>query len=173
MNTLDTIFSRKSVREYSSQNISDETIHTILRAGMSGPSAVNMRPFHFLVVKDKKTLKNMSKANGPYAKPIESAAFGVLALADLNSTYKNAPEYWIIDLSIAVENMILAARDLGIGSVWLGTWPEQDRILNHKKLFNLPDNIIPHSLISFGYPKNCDDCIRDLYDESKVHFEKW
>jgi nitroreductase len=82
-------------------------------------------------------------------------------------------DYWIIDASIAAENMILAAQDMGIGSVWLGTYPQMDRVEKQKELFGLPDSVIPHSIIAFGYPIETVEEERNLFEADRVHYEKW
>ncbi len=173
MDTLDCIFSRHSVRKFKDKDVPESDIHTILQAAMSGPSAVNCRPWQFLVTKRKDVLERMAKANGPYATPLTHAAFGVMVAGDLSKAYSNAPEYWQTDCSIAAQNMILAAQALGVGSVWLGTFPEQERVQALKEEFNLPENIVPHSLIAFGYPVDNDNHQRDLFESEKVHVDKW
>lgn len=173
MDTLDCIFSIHSVRKFKDKDISESNIHTILQAAMSGPSAINCRPWQFLVTKKKDVLQRMAKANGPYAVPLTHAAFGVMVVGDLSKAYGNAPDYWQTDCSIAAQNMILAAQALGIGSVWLGTFPEQDRVLALKTEFSLPDNIVPYCLIAFGYPEDPDSEKRDLFESEKVHIDKW
>lgn len=173
MDAIENILSRHSVREYLDKKVSNEDIKTILTAGMSGPSAVNCKPWEFLITQDKDVLEKMAKANGPYAKPILNAAFGILVLGNTAQGYGGETGYWPVDCSIACQNMILAAHALGIGSVWLGTYPEMDRVQHHIKDFNLPGNIVPLALLSFGYPKKENHEIRDQYDESKVHYDKW
>jgi nitroreductase len=91
----------------------------------------------------------------------------------LERAFKPAVDYWIIDASIAAENMILAAQDMGIGSVWLGTYPQMDRVEKQKKLFGLPDFVVPHSIIAFGYPLEPVKEERDLFEADRVHYEKW
>ncbi|MCD8068848.1 MAG: nitroreductase family protein, partial [Lachnospiraceae bacterium] len=81
--------------------------------------------------------------------------------------------YWVIDGAIAGQNKILAAEGLGIGSVWLGTWPQMDRVERQRELFSLPDTVIPHSVIAFGYPAEEKTGEHPDYEESQVHFEKW
>lgn len=175
METLKAIASRKSIRNFTEQTISNEDINKILSAGMSGPSCVNARQWSFLVITDKEMLQKMADANGKPAEPLRNAALAILVCGDLNRAFKPAPDYWIIDASIACQNMILAAHDLGIGSVWLGTWPQQDRVQAQADLFHLPDEIIPHSIIAFGYPVDTNEQIseRNLYEKDRVHFEKW
>lgn len=92
MDTLDCIFSRHSVRKFKDKDVAESDIHTILQAAMSGPSAVNCRPWQFLVTKRKDVLERMAKANGPYATPLTHAAFGVMVAGDLSKAYSNAPD---------------------------------------------------------------------------------
>ena len=174
MNTLDAIFTRKSTRKFADKPISEADIRTVLTAGMSGPSAVNARPYAFIIATDKKVLGKMADANGRAAEPCRHAAFAVLVCGDTDKAFKMAPDFWNIDCSIACQNMILAAHELGIGSVWLGTWPMEANQKNQKELFDLPENIKPHSLIAFGYPEEgAEFPKRDLYEEEKVHYNKW
>lgn len=170
---IETILSRTSIRQFTDQPVSDEDIRTILKAGMSGPSTANTRPWSFLVVKDKETLSKMADANGIYAGPLRNAAFGILVLGDSTRFIPQAPDYWLIDASIASQNMILAAKALGIGSVWLGTWPQMERVEGQRELFNIPDTHIPHTVIAFGYPAENPPVRAPEWEEGRVHFEKW
>jgi len=173
MNALEAIMSRTSVRKFKDIPVSDENIRCILKAGMSGPSCVNARDWSFVVVKNKALLNKMADANGKPALPLRGAAFGVLVCGDLNRAFSPAPEYWVIDCSIAAQNMILAAHELGIGSVWLGTWPQMERVEAQGKLFSLPENQIPHSLIAFGYPDESPSVKAPEWESDRVHYEKW
>lgn len=174
MNTVETILSRRSVRKYTDKPISEEDVHTILRCAMSGPSAVNARDWNFIVVNDKNELQKWSEASGRAGKIMGNAAMCVLITGDLNRAFLRAPEYWVINGAIAGQNMVLAAKSLGIGSVWLGIWPQMDKVEVQKNYFNLPEDQIPHSIIAFGYPEdeNSDQPHPD-YEESQVHFNKW
>ncbi len=173
MNTLDAIFSRRSVRKFKDEKLSEEAIHTILKAGMSGPTCVNARDWSFIVVDDLTLLKQMADANGKPAKLLEKAPLAILICGDTSKAFKMAKDYWIIDGAIAGQNMILAAQDLGIGSVWLGTYPQMERVQAQKELFNLPEDQVPHSIIAFGYPQEEKNESRDLYDQTVVHYNKW
>ena len=170
MNTIDNIMTRTSVRRFTDQPISEEDIKTILKAGMSGPSCVNARDWYFVAVTDKKVLNKMADANGGPAAPLRSAALGVLVCGDLERAFERAPEYWVIDGAIAGQNMILAAHDLGIGSVWLGTWPQMNRVQAQSKLFDLPETLEPHSIIAFGYPAENPPVKGPEWEEDRVRF---
>lgn len=176
MDGFEMIKMRRSIRTYSEQKIAEEDLHKILEAGMCGPSCVNARDWSFLVVRDKEMLRKMADANGRPADPLRGADVGILVCGDLERAFEGAPDYWIIDGAIACQNIILAATDLGIGSVWLGTYPQMERVEKQKELFGLPEHIIPHSLIALGYPANPEELkmgCRSEYEASQVHFEQW
>lgn len=176
MNGIELIKGRRSIREYSDKNISSADLKQILDAAMSGPSCTNARDWCFIVVRNKETLIKMAEANGKPAEPLKGANVGILVCGDLERSFKGAPDYWIIDASIAAQNLILAAASLGIGSVWLGTYPQMNRVEKQQQLFSLPDNIMPHSIIALGYPADENELLkgsRSGYEESQVHFEKW
>jgi len=175
MDAIETILNRKSIRHYTNQKIKDETLQLILKAGMSGPSCTNARDWQFIVVRDKNTLLAMAEANGRPAKPLENADVGILICGDLEKAFKQAKDYWVIDAAIAAQNMTLAAHALGIGSVWLGTWPQTERVQAQSELFKLPPSIIPHSILAFGYPDDpqAEAKIKPDMEENKIHYEKW
>ena len=173
MDTIQNILSRVSVREYSDREISDTDLRTVLEAGMSGPSCVNARDWSFIVVRDPEILNKMADANGRPATPLRSAKLGILVCGDLDRAFRGAPDYWVIDGSIAAQNMILAANALGIGSVWLGTWPQMDRVKKQAELFGLPETQVPHSIIAFGYPAAPSDKEKLIFESDRVHYEKW
>ena len=173
MEALEAIFTRKSTRAFADRAVSEADIHTILCAGMSGPVCVNARDWSFIAVTDREKLCAMADANGRPAEPLRGAAFAVLICGDMERAFQPAPDYWVIDGAIAGQNMTLAAQALGIGSVWLGTWPQMNRVEKQKALFGLPESIVPHSVIAFGYPADGGLEERDLYEEDRVHFERW
>ena len=172
--TLSTIFARKSIRRYQDRPIAEADIRTILEAGMAGPTCVNARDWSFLVVTDREVLNAMADANGRPAQPLRTAPLAILICGDMGRAFPPAKDYAVIDTSIAAENMILAAQSLGIGSVWLGTWPQMDRVKNQAALFGLPEDIVPHSVIAFGYPaEDPDKSAKPRYEEDRVHFNRW
>lgn len=199
MDALEMIMTRRSIRNYTAQPISDEVLESILRAGMSGPSCTNARDWSFLVTRDPDILTKMADANGRPADPLRRAKLGILVLGDLKRAFKPAPDYWIIDGSIAAQNMILAAHALGIGSVWLGTYPQMERVEAQRNLFHLPDTVIPHSVIAFGYPDTEQEAVplpppppsvedmpkgmenmppqkplpKGVFEPERIHMDKW
>ena len=198
MDTFQAIMTRRSVRKYTDRPISDEDLKTILHAGMAGPSCVNARDWHFIAVRDKEVLAQMAAANGRAADPLKGAAAGILICGDLDRAFKPAPDNWIIDGAIAGQNICLAAHALGIGSVWLGTYPQMERVNGQIAYFGLPETVVPHSIIALGWPEEAaaqdpggpggppdgpkpeggpggkpPAMKKGAYEEDRVHWDKW
>lgn len=174
MDAINAIFTRRSTRQFIDRPIEPEKLYQILEAAMSGPSCVNARDWSFVVVTKKDKLEKMAEANGEPARPLKNAAAGILICGDLERAFRFAKDYWVIDGAIAAENICLCAHALGIGSVWLGTWPQMDRVQRQQALFDLPETAIPHSIIALGYPMEDITAPRVCrYEENRVHFNKW
>lgn len=166
---MDLIFKRRSIRNYTDQDISEADIEKILRAAMAAPSAHNGQPWQFVVIKDKNILNSITTFH-PYSKMLLESNCAIVVCGDLSDEKKE--KSWVQDCSAATENMLLMATELGIGSVWLGVYPNEDRVKPLKKLLDIPDYVIPLSIVSLGYPAETKK-ITDRFDKSKVHFNKW
>lgn len=172
MEALDAIFTRRSIRSFTEEPVPEEIIQQLLKAAMSGPSCVNARDWAFLVVRDRETLNRMADANGRPAEPLRHAAAAIMVCGDLDRAFPPAKDYWVIDGAIAAQNIVLAAHALGLGSVWLGTWPQMERVDAQKVLFGLPENIVPHSIIALGCPLK-EQPEKDGFEADRVHMERW
>ncbi len=166
METIQAINSRRSIRKYTSQKISDELIKKLLTAGMQAPSARNYQPWHFVITNDREILDQIPKLH-PYADMMYQATLAILVCGDLK--IEKSVEYISLDCSAATQNILLAAHALDLGAVWLGVYPRKDRMKGLKKLFKTPENIIPVSLISCGYPAEKIPP-ENRYNQSKIHF---
>ncbi len=168
---LNNIFNRKSVRTYTDDEINKEDLLLILKAGMSAPSTCNFQPWQFIVIQNNETVKDMSNIH-KYAKMFKNAKAGIIVVGDMEKTLKNSKDYWIEDCSAATENMLLCIEALGLGAVWTGIYPVEERVNKLKEYFNLPENIVPFALIALGYPKGPQK-VKNKWDETKIHWEKW
>ena len=121
------------------------------------------------VVEKKDTLKDLSQMT-PYAPFLKDAAMGIVVCADKNKN--DSLVYCQQDLAAATENMLVEAKSLGIGSCWLGVYPNEDRYLALNQYFKLPKGIVPMWMISFGYIDQ-EEVVKDKFDSSKVHYEKY
>ena len=149
MELLEAIHTRRSIRKFLAKPVPGEMIETILRAAMAAPSAGNQQPWHYIVITDRAKLDAIP-AFHPYSKMVLQAPVAILACGDPDG--KKWPTFWDQDLSAATQNMLLAARDLGLGTVWVGIYPEKDRMEGFRKLFAIPENIMPFSLVPIGWP---------------------
>ena len=163
------IFKRHSVRKFNEEKVPDDIIENLLKAGMQAPSSCNSQPWEFIVVSkddDKKAISQMHK----FAKPAEKASHLIITLGNLNE----AKVIGMIeqDLGACNENILLQATHEGLGAVWLGFHPIEDRTLKLKEYLQIPDYCIPFSVICVGYPAQESD-VKLRYDESKVHYDKF
>lgn len=167
--TLNTIFNRRSIRAYTDKEIDDQTVALLLKAGMYAPSAVNTQPWQFVVIKDKKSMEEVMKVH-PYSKMLKTANVLIVVCADQKSDIQKA--FFQQDLGACTENILLAAKSLGIGSVWLGVYPNNNLAKDIAKIFSIPEDIVPFGLISLGYPAE-ERATPERFDKAKIHNEKW
>lgn len=157
------IQSRRSIRKYLDKAVSENDIKDILKAGMCAPSAHNQQPYRFVVIKSKEMRQAVAEVH-PYAKMLPNAAFGVLVY--YKEAGLKAPDFIQQDLSASIENMLIKANDLGIGSCWIGVYPKEHLVSSVREILTLDADVIPFSLISFGY----EDGNKDAYDR---YVEEW
>jgi len=169
MDAIHAILTRRSIRKYSGGTIPGEIITELLNAGMHAPTARNYQPWHFIVVNDRETMDRLAAAH-PYAKMLKEASLAILVCGD--RTIQNEVGYIMQDCSAATQNIMLAAHALGLGSVWLGMYPREERILSVSKVLEIPDHILPAALISIGYPDEVKET-PDRYKEERVHWNKF
>ena len=166
---INNIISRRSIRKYTEQVVSEENVNTIIKAGMYAPSAVNKQPWHFVVFKEQKTFEQITSLH-PNGQMLAKASKAILVCGDKNLAH--AEGYIPCDCSAATQNMLLTAHALGLGAVWIGIYPRDARIEGLKKIFNLPEHIIPFSIISLGYPNETKDT-PDRFKPDRIHYERW
>jgi len=163
------IFERRSIRKYSNLSISDSDTENILRAAMSAPSAGNQQPWEFILVKDKNIMSDITKIH-PYSQMLNEAQLAIVVCADLDKEKHSG--YWVQDCSAATENILIEAQHLGLGSVWLGVYPREDRVKGIKEILNLPEKVIPLSIVSLGYPAEKKEP-SNRYDKLRIHINEW
>lgn len=168
MNLHEGIQIRRSIRQYDKRLIEREKIEKLLKAAMQAPSAANQQPWEFIVVENQETLQRLSKAH-LYATPMKEAALGIIVLSREDRLVY--PQYWQQDLAAATENILLEAVELGLGAVWMGIAPEEDRMAYIKELFALPQGVKPFAMLAVGYSSN--NKFIDRFDASKIHYEQY
>ena len=169
MNFMDTILTRRSVRDYKKQDVPDDLINNILNAAMSSPSAYNQQLWEFIILKEKSIIDEIPKIH-PAAVPITRAPLAIIVCANLNREKKEG--FWVQDCAAATQTILIAARGNGLGGVWLGIYPREERVIGLKRLLKLPEYVIPFSAVPIGYPLK-EQCDEERFDENKIHYDKW
>lgn len=167
---LHNILQRKSVRAYTDRPVSHEQLDTLIRAAMAAPTGRDMRPWHFIVLEGRHQLSPLAEQL-PYAKMLAEAQAAVVVCGDMSVTDKegNPSRNWTFDCSAATENLLLQAEAMGLGAVWTGVYPYDERLEAVKQALHLPDHLIPLNVIPIGYPKG-DPQPKDKYDPAKVEY---
>jgi nitroreductase len=169
MELMEALRGRRSIRRYTDLAVSEETVHELLDAAMFAPSAGNGQPWHFIVIRDRQKLSAIAEFH-PYAKMAAQASVAILVCADLS--LERYPGRWMLDCSAATQNILLTAHGMGVGSVWVGIYPEKVRMEEMRRLMVLPDNVMPVSLIPLGYPAETRPQ-PERFLEARVHRDGW
>ena len=159
------IFHRVSIRKYQEKPVEPEKTEMMLRAAMAAPSACNQQPWEYYVVTDKKKILELSE-NSPYAK---CAAGAPLVFVPCYRMEGIAPDYFEIDLSASVENLLLEADELGLGAVWMGIAPVKERMEAVRKVLDIPESLSAVALIPCGYPAE-ERPWQDRFDKTRIHY---
>ena len=143
MSLIDYILSRRSIRKYEKREIPEKTINQILKTGQNAPSAANKQPFHFIILKDQEIKKKISTTFSRFIKDVPIVIVGCA-----NEKALITGKWAVIDTTIAMQNMVIAAWTLEVGSCWIGSFNEK----KVKQLLKIPDKWKVVALITLGYP---------------------
>jgi nitroreductase len=169
METGTAIIGRRSIRKFGNKPVPNTIVDELLKAAMHAPSARNLRPWQFIVVNKRKILDELSDLH-PYAKMMKEATLAILVCGDL--AIEKEIGYLAVNCSAATQNILLTAYDQGLGSVWLGVYPREARMIDLKEYFDLPGHIVPISLIAIGWPAE-DKPRPERFEKEKVHYSGW
>jgi nitroreductase len=169
MDTIEAIFTRRSIRVYTDQPIPDDLVDKLLRAAMQAPSAGNQQAWQFVAVTGRAQLNALAEVL-PYGKMLTTAPLSIIVCGDLDR--EKSKGYWVQDCSAATQNILLAAHALGLGAVWLGVYPRDQRVNDVRKVLGIPENVTPLCAIAIGYPAEQKERA-DRYDAGRVHNNKW
>ncbi|GAG40403.1 unnamed protein product, partial [marine sediment metagenome] len=164
METIEAIHTRRSIRNYTDRPLSDEQIEVLLRAAMAAPSAGNQQPWQFVVIDERELLTKIQSFH-PYSAMLKRAPMAILICGDLAAEKHKG--YWVQDCSAAAQNLLLAAHGSGLGAVWLGVHPCEDRVAGMRDLLRIPDDKVPFALVAVGHPAE-EKGRADRYDTAKV-----
>ena len=177
---MENILSRKSVRSYTEQKLTDAQIETMLRAAMAAPSGSNIQPWHIVVLTDPSEYDTIFEGNFNMEKFKQAAAVFVMCA---DTTVTRTPRgggdpvtvpngTWRDDLGAATENLLLAAESMGLGACWTASYPDVNRYMPPKKALGLPDTVLPYAIVPVGYPAG-DEQPKDKWNPDKVHYGRW
>jgi nitroreductase len=169
MDVLQAIFTRRSIRKFTGAPISNENMETLLKAGFSAPSAHNMQPWHFVVLKNPATLQYIAEMH-PYGKMLPQAGCCIIVCGD--DEVQKTKGFLVEDCSAAIQNILLAAHGIGLGAVWCGLYPDPDLTKLIAVTAKLPNNIEPIGMVVVGH-KVEDRAAVDRYDKTKIHYDQW
>ena len=168
---IENIMTRTSIRQFTDQPIAKDTLDLIVKAGMAAPSAMNKQPWAFVIVTDKEMLDSLN-AKHPYAN-LKTATAAIVVCGNMDKTIEGAGrEYWVQDCSAATENILLAAHGLGLGAVWCGVYPVEERVKDVSTVLSLPETIIPLNIVTMGYPAENPEP-KDKFNPENIHYQKW
>ena len=162
---MNPIYTRVSIRKYQDRPVEKEKTMAILRAAMQAPSAANQQPWEFFVVTNRAKLAALSEVS-PYAGMTKNAPIAIVAAYRKDC---RVPDYAQIDMSIAMENLWLETSMQGLGGVWLGIAPQEERMTAVEEIIGLPETMRAFAIFPYGYPAE-EKPQEDRFDESRIHF---
>jgi nitroreductase len=169
MDGIEAIMTRRSIRNYTPEPVSEQHIETILRAAMAAPSAGNQQSWRFVVVTDAARREQLAEAT-PYSGMVARAPLAFVVCGDTRAEKHSG--YWVQDCSAAVENALVAINALGLGAVWIGVHPIVERSDNVRRICGVPDGIVPFGMIAVGHPAETKPP-SERYEPAYVHREVW
>jgi nitroreductase len=169
---LDVIRKRRTVRAFTDEEVSDEQVETILEMGMYAPTYMNRKPWHFVVIRDKELQEKLGETLRvrPY---LQQASAVIAVYGD-----PNISDTWDLDGCAAIENMLIAATALGLGSAWAGSpgnvgWHETEELMN--EALKVPSGFRAVSLVCLGHPAKMvvPHSKDERYDKTRIHYDNW
>jgi nitroreductase len=165
------LLGRRSVRAYTGEPVTDDEVRALLEAAMAAPSAMAKDPWRFLVVRDPAALAALAEGL-PNGKMLAGAPLGIIVCGELAAAHRQELSYLLQDCSAALENLLLAAHLLGLGAVWLGVHPNADRVEHIRRLFGVPEEVLPVGAVAVGRPAERPPP-RTRYNPTAVHAGRW
>jgi len=167
---IDTIFRRHSIRRYQAKPVERDKLELLLRAAMAAPSACNSQPWEFIVVTEVEVLDRL-RDKLRYARYNAPAAIVVLGNIEVANNAA-AKRFWIQDCCAAIENIVLAATGLDLGSVWIGVHRVPGFERHVRQILSIPEEVTPLSIVYVGYPDE-DRAPQTKYDDRRVYWERY
>ena len=162
---IDWIKARRSIRRYTAQPVTNDEIEMLLEAAMAAPSASNLKPWEFVVVREAHLREELSRVHRWSDMAAEAPVVFVVSGRPEDS------HHWVEDCSAATQNLLLAATALGLGSVWVAMYPGTEREEKVRQLLHLPEGWRTLCILPVGYPAE-HKASRTQYDPAHVHFDR-
>jgi nitroreductase len=166
---MDPVLARRSIRKYTDEDVSDDDLQYLLHAAMAAPSAGNQQPWHFVVIRSRETLVAIAEVH-PYAKMLADAPLALAVLGD--PSVEKHEGMWVQDCAAATENILVAAQSRGIGTVWIGVLPREERMTEMRQILDVPEGIVPFAFIGIGHPRETKPP-SERFDAARIHHERW
>lgn len=169
MDWLDAMNGRRSIRQYTDEPVSEGDIERLLRAAMCAPSAGNQQPWRFVTVTDPSVREELAVAT-PYSTPAGRAPLVIALCGDTGA--ERHPGYWVQDCSAAMQNLLVTAHAIGLGAVWIGVHPIQERTDAVARIVGLPQGVVCLGLVAIGHPAE-EKPPSERYEPEFVHRDRW
>ena len=168
---LENIMTRSSVRQYTGERVSEQMVETLLKAGMAAPTAGNRQPWRFYVVRDTNIIKQFTNVS-KYTAPMNvNAQLAIVVCGVPAESFPDASRYWVQDASAATQNILLAAHAAGLGAVWCGVYPKEERVNLLREMISAPADYTPLNIIMVGHvDKNIAPVIKDKWKPERVFY---
>ena len=164
---LESIMDRRSIRIFTDEPVSENDIRTVLECGMMAPSAKDCRPWRFVVVDDKELIEKLRDSQ-PYSTSLRTAPVCICVCGVETAV----PGYYQQDCAAATMNILNAAKELGLGTCWMGVAPRPERMEAVRDILGVPEDVNPFCIIAMGHPAQHRPR-PERWDEALIHRNKW
>lgn len=169
---LSVIHNRKSVRNYTSDPVSTDELHTLVRAGFAAPTGANRQPWEFVIVTEREKLDAISSVL-VWGQMLTKAPAAIVVCSNTGTLEDDlAVRQSLLDCAAACENILLAAEGTGLGAVWCAVYPYDGHTVGVRRILELPSEVIPVAVIAVGRPTGVERP-KDKYKPEKMHFQRW
>jgi nitroreductase len=170
VDVIETIYKRRSIRNFLDKQVEKDTIINLLKAATAAPTAANSQPWEFIVI-DK--VEKLSKLKDTFIFAGYNAPVAIVVCGNMKLAFKGpGQEMWVQDCSAAIENILIAATSMGLGSVWIGVYPIESNIKPVKKMLNMPEHVTPLGIVYLGYPAEEKEA-RTRFNEKRVYWQEY
>lgn len=169
MKVTEAIYKRRSVRDFSCQTVSEEDVNYLLKVGQQAPSVHNGQPWKYLVVRNKERLYKLAEMKASWS-PLKNGNVMICMFVDIEEYCSQHTAFFAQDCAAATQNILLAATEKGLGSLWLGIYPNEELCARVREYLQLPKQMIAFNFIVLGYPRE-DNSERVQRKEADVFIE--